>query len=308
MTNHRVLYRKQMPLWIRFHSFYFTYYSQQVKLMMSSEKLGTDLMNKLRNAHSNYPELQELLVFYEKLFQLQCDCKAQVLASASYSWFSNKTLDTNCLVAGIPQVSFRDLKIEQTDFVRFAALLFEFLNTHFQPRQKQTAIETSDRTALEAAQKIFESGNPIIVSDAAENINMLAAGLALLPYLHLVSDHLMPHIDQSLWQRKYCPICGGKPSFAALENETGARSLLCSRCSSVWRYSRIGCPFCENTQDQVYYPSDNGRYRLYVCDMCQRYLKTIDLRVAGDDVCLTVENIITVAMDIAAQEKGYRHY
>jgi len=161
---------------------------------------------------------------------------------------------------------------------------------------------------MELAQNIFESRNPVIISDTPENITMLAAGLALMPYMHIVSELMMPHIDQSVWQRNYCPICGGKPSFAALDKETGARSLLCSRCSSVWRYNRIGCPFCENIDEQIYYLSEDGRYRLYVCDECKRYIKTIDLRMAGDEVCLPVENIITIAMDIAAQEKGYRHY
>ena len=69
-----------------------------------------------------------------------------------------------------------------------------------------------------------------------------------------------------------------------------------------------GCPFCEETALQTYYPSDDRIYRLYVCDSCRCYLKTIDLREIDRDVCLPVENIVTVSLDSAAREKGYRHY
>jgi FdhE protein len=69
----------------------------------------------------------------------------------------------------------------------------------------------------------------------------------------------------------------------------------------------VGCPFCEGAAEQFYYMSDDRRYRLYLCDTCKRYIKTIDLRESGAEVCLPVENLITVPMDIAAREKGFLH-
>lgn len=275
---------------------------------MISETNDTKILTNLRNAQNNYPELRELLGFYEKLFQLQFNFKSQLLTLEGPSASQNKIVNVSLLSAGIPQAIFNDLQLEHTGFNRFVVQMFEFLKTYCMPGREGANIEMPDRTARELAHLIFESGNPIIVSEAAENIHMLAAGLALVPYLQIICERIMPHIDQNVWMRNYCPICGGKPCFAALDKETGARSMLCSRCNSVWRYGRVGCHFCGNTEVQVYYSSDDGRYRLYVCDECKRYIKTIDLRMAGDNVCLPVENIITVAMDIAAQEKGYRHY
>jgi len=115
-------------------------------------------------------------------------------------------------------------------------------------------------------------------------------------------------VDQQRWRRGYCPVCGGAPDFATLEAEAGARHLLCSRCNSQWLYHRLGCPFCETTDHTklVYYPSEDGVYRLYACQECQRYLKTIDLRQVGRTALLPVERLTTVAMDAAARQEGYR--
>ena len=135
-----------------------------------------------------------------------------------------------------------------------------------------------------------------------------AVDLALQPYLEWAAEQVMPHVDQELWKRGYCPACGGAPDFAVLVEETGARYLLCSRCRSQWLYKRLRCPFCDNTDHTklLYYPSEDEVYRLYVCQVCKRYLKAIDLRQATHRVVLAVEPLLTVAMDLAAREQGYK--
>ena len=110
------------------------------------------------------------------------------------------------------------------------------------------------------------------------------------------------------WKRSYCPTCGGVPDFATLGAEVGARYLLCSRCNSQWLYRRLGCPFCDTTDHTkvAYYTSEDSVYRLYVCQECRRYLKTLDTRETARTVLLPVERVTTVAMDVAAQQEGYR--
>jgi len=136
----------------------------------------------------------------------------------------------------------------------------------------------------------------------------MAVDMALKPYLAWTAEQVLPHLNQEHWKRGYCPVCGGSPDLAFLDEEIGARRLACSRCNSQWRYARIGCPFCgADDPDQIaYYPSDDEVYRLYVCQACRRYLKTKDLRRAGGPVWVEVERITTVAMDVAARQEGYR--
>jgi len=131
---------------------------------------------------------------------------------------------------------------------------------------------------------------------------------ALHPFLEAYAEALRPLVKADLWHRGRCPVCDGEPDFAYLARESGARGLLCSRCDTQWLHKRLECPFCGNTRREslAYYPSEDNRYRLYVCDECKRYLKTIDLREVGEIPLLPVERIVTLDMDLAARENGYR--
>lgn len=130
---------------------------------------------------------------------------------------------------------------------------------------------------------------------------------ALHPFLRAHAEALAPLVDDGLWYHGRCPVCGGQPDLALLEAGSGARHLLCSRCDSQWLFRRLECPFCGNAEPNrlIYYPSEDEVYRLYVCQVCHRYLKTIDMRQVARKVIPPVERIITVAMDVAAREAGY---
>lgn len=131
---------------------------------------------------------------------------------------------------------------------------------------------------------------------------------ALHPFLKAYAEALRPLVKEDLWRRGRCPVCDGEPDFAYLTRESGGRGLLCSRCDTQWLYKRLECPFCGNTKREslAYYPSEDNRYRLYVCDECKRYLKAIDLREVVEIPLLPVERIVTIDMDLAARENGYR--
>ena len=67
------------------------------------------------------------------------------------------------------------------------------------------------------------------------------------------------------------------------------------------------CAYCNNTDQEAlsYYTSDEGLYRLYVCDKCKHYLKTIDLRNARSEVLVPLERLLTMEIDAQAREYGY---
>jgi len=135
-------------------------------------------------------------------------------------------------------------------------------------------------------------------------------GAALKPFLFAYSRLLLPEVDQELWRRRYCPVCGGKPDFTYLDRERGARWLLCSRCDAEWLFLRLECPYCgTQNQDALAYFTDEEEsylYRLYVCDECSTYIKAIDLRRTESQVLLPLERVITLDMDRQGQEKGYK--
>lgn len=130
---------------------------------------------------------------------------------------------------------------------------------------------------------------------------------AIKPFLVSYSRALIGVVDQAIWRRAYCPVCGGNPDFAYLETERGSRWLVCSRCDAEWLYRRLQCPYCQNEdqKDLSYYSNDEGVYRLYVCERCKHYLKTIDLRSAKAGTEVAAERLLTFEMDAQARELGY---
>jgi formate dehydrogenase maturation protein FdhE len=56
----------------------------------------------------------------------------------------------------------------------------------------------------------------------------------------------------------------------------------------------------------MYYASDDELHRLYVCPSCNHYVKTVDLRKARRVIQPMVERLLTVGMDLAAQQEGYK--
>lgn len=132
-------------------------------------------------------------------------------------------------------------------------------------------------------------------------------GAALKPFLVRHAEAVGGLVEVEGWRRGYCPVCGGQPDFAFLEAQSGARWLLCSRCDYRWLYERVGCPACGN-QDHAslaYLLTEDGRYRLYVCEHCRHYLKASDLRKAGDKASLPLERYLTLDLDLQAQGQGY---
>ena len=130
---------------------------------------------------------------------------------------------------------------------------------------------------------------------------------ALKPFLLRYNESLLGLVPQELWRRSYCPVCGGDPDISFLEHEQGVRWLVCSRCDSEWQFQRMQCAFCD-TKDQSslgHYTSENGIYRLYTCESCKQYLKTVDLRQTNETVFLPLERLDTLDIDRQAEELGY---
>ena len=129
----------------------------------------------------------------------------------------------------------------------------------------------------------------------------------LRPFFQAFAVQLDQDLNDEIWQRGYCPICGGLPDLAYLEDSTRSRRLVCSRCDTTWRFPRVKCPFCGGAEsaDLGYYPGPEQKYRLYFCNRCHRYLKTLDTTYVGANLVFPVERILTLSMDLAAQAAGY---
>jgi formate dehydrogenase maturation protein FdhE len=262
------------------------------------------ILSDLEKAQATHRDLKELLDFYENLFRAQFAYKSRLEESGKAEDLSKKEINFAGLADGLPQITFDELNVESAPFMDLYKSIFQLLIPYAGDRHGLEADPPPEKI-IEWAREIFLSRGPLVISGVTGDRARTASGFILAPYLQLACDLILPRIPLNLWYRETCPICGGRPAFAALTSETGPRTLLCPRCYGEWDYGRIGCPFCKSTESQTYYSDDEGNYRLYVCNACNRYLKTVDVRERKRNVCLPVECLVTVSMDIAAREKGF---
>jgi hypothetical protein len=130
--------------------------------------------------------------------------------------------------------------------------------------------------------------------------------LSLRPFLARCAESLTQRVDFSQWHHGHCPYCGWEPDFAVIT--PGAdRRLICGRCLGQWAYAPLTCPYCANDDRSLItsFATRDGRYRVYGCDVCKRYLKAYDGRSATRPVLVAVDTIATLPLDAAAMQRGY---
>ena len=115
-----------------------------------------------------------------------------------------------------------------------------------------------------------------------------------------------PALDLDHWNKGVCPICGGKPNLSLLEKDNNGKYLHCGYCDIQWRAKRLGCPFCPSPDSRYLFIEDTEKYRVYVCEKCGGYIKTIVLEKSGDgELNLLLEDINSIEMDLFALKEGY---
>lgn len=218
--------------------------------------------------------------------------------------------------AGRPAIRFGDIPLDWTDFRLALRQIADVLHRH-------GTIESADHQAilllgrdgnlmpLVSAWYLSTSGvdeappHPPSSETAPPGLDHVLL-LAIRPFLARCVEALVQRVDFSAWQRGRCPFCGWEPDFAVIAS-TGERRLICGRCVAQWAFDPLACPFCANADRRriTSFATPDGRYRVYACDACRRYLKAYDGRNAARPVMVAVDSIATLPLDAAAMQRGY---
>jgi FdhE protein len=219
--------------------------------------------------------------------------------------------------AGRPLVRFADIPLEWTDFRLTFRQTADILRRYdIIDAQEQDSIVTLGREAntLEPIVRRWYAASSGV--DGPTDGDRLPPGapasleqvlvLALRPFLARCAESLVQRTDLAPWQRGHCPFCGWEPDFAVIA-PTAERHLICGRCLAQWPFAPLTCPFCGNDERSriTSFASRDGRYRVYACDVCRRYLKAYDARHAARPVMVAVDAIATLPLDAAAMQRGY---
>ena len=213
--------------------------------------------------------------------------------------------------AGRALVRFGDIPLDWTDFRltfrQTADILLRF-----------DALEASDHQAIVALAREGNALEPVVeqwyvaTSGAGgSRPDGLPASLdhvlvlSLRPFLARCAEVLRQRIVFTS-DHRLCPFCGWEPDFAVI-TPSAERQLICGRCAAQWSFAALTCPFCGNDDRGriTSFATRDGRYRVYGCDVCHRYLKAYDGRTASRPVLVAVDTIATLPLDAAAMQRGY---
>ena len=269
---------------------------------------SSQTLKKLEGWVKTEARSSRFLDFYIGLLRIQADIEGNIVISEPE--LNEKTVNSR-MANGKPLLRFSHLATSwpqiQTTFKRVVQAFAEYPDVF---GEMPEGLLKKQRLGRETAKAWFDTQSlPATIDNEAINATLLDALIqqTFRPFLIRYSQALIDRFKQESWRRGYCPICGGDPDIAYLEKDVGERWLMCSRCDARWRFQRLECPFCSNQDSKLmpYFIDKKDTYRLYVCDNCHTYIKTVDLRNAAD-AYLPLERLLTLDMDRQGQEKGYR--
>jgi FdhE protein len=276
------------------------------------EKMNTQQIDRYIQEQ---PEYAGLLQIYRTLRERQEELMSRLPpppakdeAWAKESWLAGRPL-LNREQAGlsIDPLLFQSFAAELCpllpDALRAEAeRLLNFLRRSTSPRLAPSALGAALTTDRERCLRDLSAETGVAPETAAF---VLQATLG--PFYEHAARPLRPYWADHLWSKSLCPLCGSPPIISKL-SEKNQRWLGCGLCQTEWAFTRTACPFCGETTPyrlrQFHAAGVRGR-RVDVCDTCHRYLKTIDERELRQNAILPLEELVTVHLDILAQEQGF---
>jgi formate dehydrogenase maturation protein FdhE len=265
-------------------------------------------ITELRRLKQEQPDLASAADLQIELLQLQRRVQSRVLLPA----VPLEPAYLSSLLRAGPILQFEHLKIDWNDVRFLVRAVAAAMRTHealdlAEVRKVETITRDPDRlpqvvrTWFEAPAAARESG-----SEDVEGLETVLQQ-AMRPILTRAADAILARVETSSWDRGTCPVCGGEPDLAVI-TPAADRLLICSRCLARWRFHQLTCPFCGNADRTriTSFASRDGRYRIYACDECERYLKAYDARRATRPVMPPVDSVATLPLDAAAMQRGYK--
>jgi Protein involved in formate dehydrogenase formation len=272
---------------------------------------------ELQSIREQHPELAGAIDMHLELLALQRRIQGRV--PLPMLDLSTETLQRHQAEAR-PLLRFEDIPLDLSDLRllvrqtadvlrRFGALEqvdYDKAQTLGRDMQLLAMVGSWYRSAAE--RQLAVAGVPPVAGNDLSDETALGQviALAMRPFLSRCAEVLQQRLEPAKWTHAHCPLCGGEPDLAVIM-PSAERHLICGRCSLRWKFEPLTCPYCRNSDRSkiTSFATTDGKYRVYACDVCQRYLKAYDGRRATRPVMPIVDSVATLPLDAAAMQRGY---
>lgn len=267
----------------------------------------------VKEYEGKYPEYADALRLYGEVMRIQQGALREVDCPL--------TLDDDeveaRLTSGVTIIEAEEFEIDPVKYRELVGKICAVMDDKrpggFSRREELLSWEGLSDEKLPETKRLVLGGKelPLIREWENEADSKLVSNIlweALAPFYRKCGSIFASDMDQSLWQRGFCPVCGSGPLMGMFRDEDGLWLLECSLCHTLWNVQRARCPFCsesEGSLDYLYIEDDTGR-RVQYCSSCKVYVKTVDLRESGREAVLPLEDIVTYELDLAAGREGLK--
>ena len=275
-------------------------------------------ITELRAVKARHPELAGAVDMHIELLEMQRRVQGRVPLPPLD--FDANTFQRHQL-EGRPLLRFEQIPLDLTDLRllvrqtadvlhRFDALdAAEFQQAHTLGRGDML-LDVAGRWYRGAGERVVAAGagvaHGIPAPDPESEILGHVLAMAMRPFLSRCAEVMQRRSELATWTHAHCALCGGEPDLAVI-TPLAERHLICGRCSLRWKFEPLTCPYCRNSDRSriTSFATTDGKYRVYACDVCQRYLKAYDGRRATRPVMPIVDSVATLPLDAAAMQRGY---
>ncbi|SPD75873.1 conserved hypothetical protein [uncultured Desulfobacterium sp.] len=288
-----------------------------------AENLTMDVNVALAGIRSRIPELEDVA----RAFAILID-ERRSLVLDGVQWPKAVDFDATAFSSGVPLLANQDLSGLQGCYLSSAEKLLPVLERAFPSIGSSAAsLQSGLIERPDLAHRCLEmilTGDLKVLEATAQ-----AAGVAVEVLSFLVLEIVKPclrqaavkfaHLaDNELWYKGYCPVCGGGPDIGFLKDKRDPSEFLisktgqlwphCSLCGHIWRFVRLVCPSCGQTDHErldVFTAQGREKERIHACRDCKRYVLVIDLVGSNEKLDPDMAPIGLIHLDILAQERGY---
>jgi len=266
--------------------------------------------------------VDDYLDFYSEILAFQANQQAK-LKNENVSIFGKiKNIDSR-LQNGLPLLGKDDLSIDPNVFqssISEIISIFEHYPQTYPTGKIETLRNTLTNTSTLSTELFpnFISANKSYFVELSQTsaiepgLLIFIAKTASYPFLRTFADVFTSYLSakDKIWFRSACPLCGNTPAMARLEKETGQRHLWCTVCHTEWPFTRNQCPSCSleaPSKSRYFFDESENLYRVYVCEHCKNYIKTIDENQFTfiQPLDMAMEYLITHHLDEIAANEGY---
>ena len=269
----------------------------------------------------SHPELAVAVDMHIELLELH----RRVQGRVPLPWFElNEATVRNHNATGQPLLRFQDITIEPSDLRLLVRQISDVLRRHGALEDADyQRIQTigRDMNLLDVAERWYRRGerrhsvaamgvghdatSSVAPGGGDEGLDQVL-GLAMRPWMTRCAEVLQQRTELALWTHPHCALCGSEPDLAVI-TPAAERHLICGRCALRWKFEPLTCPYCRNDDRSriTSFATPDGKYRVYACDQCLRYLKAYDGRRAERPVMPMVDGVATLPLDAYAMQRGY---